>query len=129
MPAQLGGVIGLVVLALFALYAVGVIRLPTSPSAVGLPVVNTWTRSANYTTCTQWLNEMTTDQRRTMASDILPILRQTVDTAASDGLELVPRYVDDISSTCRDPAIGDPGQYVVTAAAALAFGDDKALEP
>jgi hypothetical protein len=95
----------------------------------GAPVVDNagWTRSASYTTCVQWLNEMTPPQRTAMLRPLLPFLRRLVDTTASDGLELLPAFVDAVSATCQSPEIQAYDEYFVTAAAAIAF--DKRFEP
>jgi len=93
-----------------------------------------WTRSANFTTCAQWAGQMTQGQREAMAATILPILRRTVDTKASDGSDLVPAFVSAITATCRSPEVisyvAQSGQpYVVTAAAALAFTEGARFHP
>lgn len=64
-----------------------------------------------------------------MLKPLLPILRQTVDTAASDGLYLLPQFVDAVSTTCRSSDIGDPDAYFVTAAAAVALTLSDGFKP
>lgn len=103
--------------------------IPAITPGAGAGGGSAWTRSANYTTCTQWLTQMTPSQRTDMLAPLLPILRQTVDTAASDGRNLLPAFVDAVSATCRTPEIGDPDDYVVTAAAALTFTMDGRFAP
>jgi hypothetical protein len=88
-----------------------------------------WTRSANYTTCQQWASEMTPPQREAMASQLLPIMRAGADKAASDARALIPAFVDAIGATCRSPAVAAYGEYVITAAAALTFTQDKRFQP
>jgi hypothetical protein len=91
--------------------------------------VTGWTRSANFTSCAQWLDEMTPGQRTVMARDLLPLMRSTVDTAADDGATLAPAFADAISETCRRPDLKSDPEYVVTAAASLAFLDDARFQP
>ena len=88
-----------------------------------------WTRSANYTTCDQWFDEMTDSQRRTMAGALLPILRLGVDTSADDGTVLTGSFADAISKTCRSEEVAAYDEYVITAAAKLAFFYDKRFQP
>lgn len=95
-----------------------------SPNAVA-PVdeATGWTRSPNFTTCAQWDQQMTQSQRVQMARDLLPILRQTVDTQSSSGEEMASDFATAISSTCASPEVAAAGgdEYVITAAATLAF--------
>lgn len=100
-----------------------------SPIQVVADDVEGWTRSPNFTTCIQWADEMTDGQRAAMARTLLPILRAQVDTAATDGNELVPTFVADISAKCKSPEIAADPEYVITPAATLAFFDDKSLQP
>lgn len=90
----------------------------------GAPVVDDagWTRSPNYTTCDQWTGEMTVQQRLAMAKLILPTLRRTVDTAAGDGLDQAPAFVEAITEACASDVIrSQSSTYVITAAATFAF--------
>src|SRR5262245_43502679 len=102
--------------------------LPTMPTIAIGPDDAGWTRSANYTSCDQWTGDMTEAQRQAMAKLLLPLLRRTVDTAASDGDELVPAFVAAVSATCQSAAIqeqpGGTAGYMITAAATLTFVDD-----
>lgn len=93
-----------------------------------------WTRSANFTSCAQWEGEMTQGQREVMARDLLPILRSTVDTAATGGEELASAFVDAITLACNSEAVrafedtsGEP--YVITAAATVAFLETDRFQP
>lgn len=96
---------------------------------VGVPVIDNagWTRSAAYTTCDQWLAQMTAPQREAMVRPILSTLRTMVDTKADNGTALVLAFVDAVSTTCQTPEVKAYQEYMVTAAAALAF--DKRFEP
>lgn len=90
----------------------------------GWPVVDNagWTRSANYTTCDQWSKQMTDAQRVAMVRPILPVLRRTVDTAATAGDELVPAFAQAITAACASPDLASyNGDYVITAAATFVF--------
>jgi hypothetical protein len=63
---------------------------------------------------------MNNDQRVAMARSLLPILRSTVDSAASSGSELAPAFAGAITAECNSPTLASyNGQYVITAAAAL----------
>lgn len=89
-----------------------------------------WTRNAAYTTCTQWMNEMTPPQRMTMAAQMLRILRPSVDTAAPERPDLVPPFVDAIGAACRGQHEGVVDEkWTVVAASTLAFINDDRFKP
>jgi len=115
--------------------SVGGLAIPGS-GGIANPLAAGWTRSANYTTCDQWVNQMTQSERETMASDLLPILRHTVDSAASSGSELIPAFVDAITSNCQSPttaqveaALPSGLTYSITAAAAAVFTLSSQFHP
>ena len=72
---------------------------------------------------------MTALQRADMARLLLPIMRSTVDSAADDGDALISQFVDGIGRSCASPEIASDPEYVITAAATLAFINDKGLQP
>ena len=105
------------------------VRREIDDAVSGVTVAAPWTRSANYTTCDQWASEMTASQRRAMAGELLPVLRWTVDTAATGGTELTGAFVDAISQACRLPEVTAYDEYMITAAATLAFVGAKQFQP
>ena len=75
---------------------------------------------------------MTQPQRLAMARSLLPFLRRTVDTAATAGDELLPAFVDAVTTACASPELASyKGEYVITAAATYVFTspDDKRFQP
>ncbi len=113
------------------LLAIALLAVACGDGGAVAPVdqVTAWTRSPNYTTCDQWASQMTESQRIQMARDLLPTLRMTVDTAASDGAELAAAFATAIGQTCQTPEVEAIPDYVITAAATLAFLGDTRFQP
>jgi hypothetical protein len=114
---------------------VGGLAIPGS-GGIANPLTAGWTRSAKYTTCDQWVNQMTQSERETMAGELLPVLRRMDDSAASSGSELIPAFVDAITSNCQSPttaqveaAMPSGLTYSITAAASVVFASSSQFHP
>ena len=74
----------------------------------------TWPKGYGETTCQDWFENMTDDQRRVAAADMLYVARKKDGAQALPSDELVATFALDLSDICHAPAgetgsIGDIG--------------------
>lgn len=93
-------------------------------SAPGV-ALDSWTRDPSFTTCNDWLVEMTSDQRERMAAELLGPMRRVVDSAATDAPELAEAFALAIGDACASD-FADDDQVVAAAAFAFLMVDDGA---
>lgn len=98
----------------------------SGPQTAPQPNTGGWTRSANFTTCDQWIGQMTPEQRTAMAAPMLAAMRRSVDTAADSGAAVVGSFVGAITAECQRPgdSLTAAVHAAITSVAAYVFTTD-----